>query len=140
MGCESNYQVKVPSKQLIRNFSTIKNPSNLNPWFLTGFSDAESSFVISIYRDEKSKLKWRVTASFSIHIHIKDIALLEQIGKYFDGGSVTSDKEAQIVFESLRDIETIINHFDKYPLRTKKLEGYILFRQAFLIIKDKKHP
>ena len=96
--------------------------------------------MILVYKDSTRKTGWAVKLHFRIVLHTKDIALLEQIGKYFDGGSVTSDKEAQIVFESLRDIETIINHFDKYPLRTKKLEGYILFRQAFLIIKDKKHP
>ena len=55
MGCESNYQVKVPSKQLIRNFSTIKNPSNLNPWFLTGFTDGEGCFRVRISKRNERK-------------------------------------------------------------------------------------
>jgi len=76
MGFERNYQVKVPTKQLNnRTFSTLSTQPNVEPWFITGFADAESSFIISIYRDNKSKLKWRVTPNFSIHIHIKDIAL-----------------------------------------------------------------
>ena len=68
MGCESNYQVKVPSKQLIRNFSTIKNPSNLNPWFLTGFTDGEGSFSVIIDKNNKRKLGWRVEGMDSIRI------------------------------------------------------------------------
>ena len=52
---------------------------SINHWFITGFANAESSFFVSIYRDDKSKLKWRVTPSFSVHIHIKDIALLNMI-------------------------------------------------------------
>ena len=63
MGLETGYQVKIPAKQLInRGYSTHK--LMINPWFLTGFSDAESSFIISIYKDEKSKLKWRVSPFF----------------------------------------------------------------------------
>jgi len=80
MGLETGYQLKIPAKQLInRAYSTLLN--KLNPWFLTGFTDAESALIISIYKDEKTKLKlkWRVSPSFSIHIHIKDLELLELI-------------------------------------------------------------
>jgi hypothetical protein len=60
MGFERNYQVKNPTNQLLKKFdSTLLNNQKLNPWFITGFSDAdaEGSFIISMYRDEKSKLK-----------------------------------------------------------------------------------
>lgn len=33
----------------------------------------------------------------------------------------------------------IINHFDKYPLVTKKFEDYLLFRQAYVMLKNKEH-
>lgn len=41
--------------------------------------------------------------------------------------------------ESLRDLAVVISHFDKYPLITKKQAGYILFRLAYNLIKDKRH-
>jgi hypothetical protein len=57
MGREIFYQLKILSKQLNkRTFSTFASQLKINPWFVTGFSDAEGSFIISIYRDEKSKL------------------------------------------------------------------------------------
>ena len=49
------YQIKIPTKQLNnRIFSTLTSQPEINPWVLiiSGFSDAESSFFISIYNDE----------------------------------------------------------------------------------------
>jgi hypothetical protein len=74
-GFEINYQLKIPSKQLTKNFSTISrviesiiplSPAltaaeqdgrqRLNPWFLTGFTDAEGTFTVVIVKDKKYKL------------------------------------------------------------------------------------
>ena len=75
-GREICYQIKILTNQLNnKTYSTLSTKPKINPWFITGFSDAEGSFIISIYRDIKSKLQWRVTAYFSIHVHIKDIEL-----------------------------------------------------------------
>ena len=51
MGCESSYQVKIPSNQLFSryNYSTIMTKPDINPWFVKGFtwrSLAEGCFSI----------------------------------------------------------------------------------------------
>ena len=57
MDFERNYPVKIPSNQFNRFFSTISaNVVNaekivLNPYFVTGFADAESCFSTTIYKD-----------------------------------------------------------------------------------------
>ena len=56
MGFERNYQIKVLSKQLNKtNFCTSACAqvqfTKLDPWFVTGFCDAEASFSVSIYID-----------------------------------------------------------------------------------------
>jgi hypothetical protein len=56
MGFERNYQVKILTNQLLNKFYST-NSTNINPWFITGFSDAEGSFIISISRNETSRLK-----------------------------------------------------------------------------------
>ena len=33
----------------------------------------------------------------------------------------------------------MIDHYNKYPLRTKKSEDYMLFKEAYNIVKDKNH-
>jgi hypothetical protein len=58
MGFERNYQIKIPSKRLLnRTHSTLINKLMINLWFITGFSDAEASFIISINKNDKYKLK-----------------------------------------------------------------------------------
>lgn len=57
---------------------------NLNPWFVTGFADAESNFTITILRNNKLEVG-SVQARFQISLHPKDKALLENIQSYFGG-------------------------------------------------------
>jgi len=61
---------------------------NLNPWFVTGFTDAEGCFSISIKPDAKLKLKWRASPLFIIKLHIKDLAILEEIKHTLDVGKI----------------------------------------------------
>jgi len=58
MGFERSYPVRIPSKQLNnRSISNLINKPNLNPWFITGFSDAEGCFSIKIQQNNKLKTK-----------------------------------------------------------------------------------
>jgi len=89
-GFERSYQVKFPSKQL-RSYSTVGK--SLNPNFVTGFTDAEGCFTISIYSDNKATTKIRVMARFKIGLNEKDLSLLMQFQTFFgDIGTITFDK------------------------------------------------
>ena len=64
-----------------RNYSTLKNKiderlAQVDPWFITGFTDAEGSFQIILREDIRQKTNWRINAAFQIKLHIKDITLL----------------------------------------------------------------
>ena len=41
--------------------------------------------------------------------------------------------------ESIKDLAKVINHFDSYPLITKKYADYILFKKAYYIFLNKEH-
>jgi len=41
--------------------------------------------------------------------------------------------------ESIKDLTKLINHFDSYPLITKKQAEFILFKKAYLIMLNKEH-
>ena len=61
MGFERNYRIKIPSNQLNKlSFSTLNLESKLNPWFITGFTDAEGSFSITVYPYNRSRLNWAI--------------------------------------------------------------------------------
>lgn len=56
-----------------KNYSTMANrPTNsniytpLHPGFITGFSDAESSFMVTIYKDDTRQIGWAIKLTFRI--------------------------------------------------------------------------
>ena len=85
MGFERSYQVRVLSNQLNKLFfSTISvQSSQLNPYFVTGFCDAESSFQVLVSKNNNSKLGWSVRSLFTIGLHSRDLALLLKIKSFF---------------------------------------------------------
>jgi hypothetical protein len=41
--------------------------------------------------------------------------------------------------QSVKDIQVIVHHFEKYPLRTQKFADYKLFKQAVELMEQKEH-
>jgi hypothetical protein len=62
MGFERNYQVKILSNQIIqRRFYSIeplvfKFSQLTEPWFISGFTDAEGCFLIIVRKSNKIKI------------------------------------------------------------------------------------
>lgn len=52
------------------------NKNELNPNWVTGFSDGESSFLVSINKYNKSSTGWQIVPAFAIELKDKDIPLL----------------------------------------------------------------
>ena len=122
----------------------IKNPKlylKLNPWYVTGFSDGEACFHIAIGKNIKYKNGFYVNPGFSIVLHKKDKILLEKIQAYFGGiGTLkTKDKIVEFRIFSMKDLKVIIDHFDNYPLITKKQIDYMLFKETLELIINKEH-
>ena len=138
MGFERNYQFKVLSKQLNNKFfhtsaSAQVKSTKLDPWFVTGFCDAEASFSVSIYIDKriKSKEAWVVKPSFQISLNSRDIKLLLQLQEFFACGSIVIKKnrsEGSFRVNSLHDLTNfIVPHFVKYPLLSLLRRKVLIF-------------
>jgi LAGLIDADG endonuclease len=108
---------------------------------VTGFIDGEGCFGLYIYSNIASKSGWYVFLDFKITLHNKDRELLYQIKIYFGVGEISKHGKQTINYgiRSIKDLQLIINHFDKFTLKTKKLNDYKLFKLAFDIIKNKEH-
>lgn len=118
--------------------------SLLNPWFITGLFDAESSFVVTILKNPKYKTGWNVQARVQLKMHEKDRALIQSIQDFFGGIGYISKPNNRSTVEfrvsTLKDINNIIiPHFDNYPLITKKLSDYIFFKKVALLMLNKEH-
>ena len=95
MGSESSYQIKILSNQINtsrRSYTSIStnllcnSSDNLNPWFLTGFWDAESNFTVRITKSNSVKVGWTVQPVFQIDLHKRDLNLLEKIRTFLGVG------------------------------------------------------
>ena len=113
----------------------------LEPWFVTGFSDAESCFVITIRENPGCNLGWAVGVAFQISLHLKDKEILNELEAFF--GGIGSNKQGTnkwtLSVASLKDILKIVEHFDNYPLITQKYGDYLLLREAVMLMLRKEH-
>lgn len=116
---------------------------SLNPWVVTGFTDAEGSFMVILSKTTRVNVGWSVVPVFQIKLHTRDLPLLESLQSFFGGiGTINKDGENAVCFKvtSLKQIfDFILPHFDKYPLITCKQADYILWREVIMIIKRREH-
>jgi len=121
-------------------YTTINTLNNLNPYFITGFCDAEACFTTNISNNPRYTLGWGVKIVFSIHLHSKDLENLNLIQRFFGVGSVTLHGDsAMYQVTKLNDLAYIIEHFNNYPLKTQKYADFLLFKIAYDIVKNKEH-
>lgn len=143
-GFERNYQVRIPSNHLnsLRPYSTASSNYQiggylLKPFFVTGFTDAEGSFIVRIRKNPKAKAGWSVETKFSICIHKKDRMVLELIQAFFGGvGSITYASKDTLHYRiaSLHDlIKVVLPHFDKYPLNSQKRADFFFIQGNYIV-------
>ena len=64
---------------------------------------------------------------YQINLHRKDQALLEQVKKFFNVGNIYNSPTASRYYvSSVKDLQIITQHFDKYPLASDKRADYLL--------------
>lgn len=115
----------------------------LNPWYITGFADGEAALTYS-----------RAGGVFNMYFAIRqredNRKIVEEIHKFFDYvGNIYRGKGSQPTENSgftkptayyrvsrVDDLLRVIEHFDKYPLQSKKIECYNVWKEMVLYKKD----
>lgn len=120
----------------------MKKNKILNPYYVTGFTDAEGCFNVTI--SPRSNGKYQVSLRFEIDLHSRDIELLSNIQSFFNGvGTLTPSKNSSLVKFVVRNFDDIYNiiipHYNKYPLLTQKQADFLLFKKIALLMNDKEH-
>ena len=122
-----------------------KSESKLSPHWVTGFSDAESTFSIRVSKDISRLMGLRIQPIFAIELHIRDLEVLKKIKEFFNVGTVivrTRDGKSTGIYsvQSLEGLtEVIIPHFKEYPLLTQKQADFILFSSLLNLMNNKEH-
>ena len=137
----SNFQISLFSSKAMSSNFNYSSTNALNPYYLTGFTDGEGCFYVSVSSNPRYKTAYRVKAVFHIGVHIRDLALLEQIQLFFGVGTISklAAESVQFRVSGSENLKVIINHFDKYPLLTNKQSDYLLFKQVVNDMDKGKH-
>ena len=115
---------------------------NLNPYFITGLTEAEGCFSITKHKDKRAKNGVNIGLRFKLTMLVNEMDLLQSLKSFFKCGSIRMNKDGVVDFE-VRDLESldsiIVPHFLKYPLRGTKYLDFLVFKDALDLIKAKAH-
>ena len=131
------------------NLSSGENQQErLNPFWLTGFTDGEGCFSISIFKNKTLKSGYQVFPEFVLTQGAKSLETLKKVKDFFGCGRIYENKRYDNHKESLYRycvrnkadlLEKICPFFNKYPLQTAKNSDFELFKQALEIIRNGGH-
>ena len=152
MGFERNYQISALSNTIHTSIgsssdnkkvvlrSSLEN-FKLDPWWVTGFVDAEGCFNVSFTENQNYKLGWRVKLRFQLVLHEKDKPILDLIKKHFSCGQISKNGKSSLQFtvQSFKDLGSIIKFFKKYNLHTQKRTDFEFCEKIYVIILKKEH-
>lgn len=122
-----NYLPNIVKHQ--RFYSTAMTNISLNPYWVTGFIDAEGCFLLRVSRN---RTVWAVGLAFVITLHKKDLELLKRIQSFFGVGTINineTQNTATYTVQSVKNLaNVIIPHLQRFPLITQKRADYDLFK------------
>ena len=99
----------------MQSFST-----KLNPWLVTGFTEAEGCFSARLSNYKNTK--FFIVPVFSFHMHLNDLEILYSLKIFFGVGSVRTDQTGtHYQVTGLYKLQILLNHFKRYSLLTKEL-------------------
>lgn len=138
-GLPKNLTLKFKEVELTVRPEYIANKNSLNPNWISGFSEGDSSFHVTI-----SPLTNQVRMAYSIGLNNRDLPLIINIQKFFKGVGKVSfyAKNNSVIYTvaSIKDINAIIiPHFDAYGLKGNKLTNYFIWKEILLLINSKTH-
>ena len=118
--------------------------------WITGFTDGEGCFTISIIKNQraKNKLSWQVFPEFVVTQSESSIQSLELVNKYFQCGYINRNKRRdgrkedllKYCVRSLNDLHNkIIPFFDRNKLQTYKKNDFQVFKKVIDYMLKGKH-
>jgi hypothetical protein len=116
---------------------------NLHPWYVTGYSDGESSFSIRVRRNLLSKLGFHISIVYSLGAerNFENKKLLRSIKNFFNGYGSISKSGNMWLYEvsSIKELKTIRAHFENFPLQTTKIIYFELWCKVMDMIENEEH-
>jgi hypothetical protein len=115
----------------------------LDPWFVSGLTEGEGCFCISLALRRKLRTGLEVRPSFSLSLNEKDLELLRDLQTFFGCGWIRESKADRTFKYEARSVsnllDPIIPHFERYPLRGCKAKSFAAFADVCRMIEQGDH-
>jgi len=130
-----------------KNLSLYNTPVSLKKYllssYLSGFSDGEGCFCISLSKSTRHRFGWEIRPSFSVSQNKNRREVIDILYEYFECGNIRdgiSDNTVKFEVRSLSGLlKKVIPHFDQYPIISAKRKDFILFKKICMIMKHQGH-
>jgi hypothetical protein len=115
----------------------------LDPWFVTGLTDGEGCFCISLAIRAKLRTGLEVRPSFSLSLNEKDLTLLQDLQAFFGCGWIRESKGDRTFKYEVRSIKDLVGailpHFERFPLRGYKARSCAGFSRVCWMVEQGDH-
>lgn len=113
----------------------------IDPWFLTGFTDGDGCFSLSIFKAKDAKQGYKVKQVFQIKIlnTPENYKFLESVQDLFNGHIDNNGRYLIYVVSNLEDLVKIKDFFLLYPQQTTKRIQFEAWCKALDLVQAKKH-
>lgn len=101
--------------------------------YLSGYTDGEGCFCVSINKSNRHKSGWEIRPSFSISQNSDRAQVIELLPQYFGCGTIRPDRSDKTLKYEVRSVdelvERILPHFEETPLLSGKQHDFELFAE-----------
>ena len=117
----------------------------LDALWISGFTDGEGCFHISINKLPEMNLGWQVLPEFRIVQHEKDESVLYKIKNYFGFGNVKVNRtdhhgtRKEFRVRGLENLNKLIKFFEENHLQTSKKNDFEIFKRVIQLMNNKEH-
>jgi len=113
-------------------------------YYLSGFTDGEGCFSISVHRSKYRALKWNMNPFFQVYQHKDNDYVLHLFKKVLSCGYVSKKGGNPLCHvycvDKISDLlDHVIPFFDSYKLLGNKHLDFLLFKEITLAISKKEH-
>ncbi len=116
---------------------------SLDPWFVSGLTEGEGCFCISLAVRSKMRTGLELRPSFALSLNEKDLELLTDLQAFFGCGWIREskrDRTFKYEVRSIRDLtEHVLPHFERFPLRGYKARSCAGFARVCRMIEQGDH-
>ena len=115
----------------------------LDPWYVTGLTEGEGCFCVSLAVRAKMRTGLEARPSYSLSLNEKDQGLLMGLQEFFGCGWIRQSRGDRTFKYEVRSVaelaDRVVPHFEEFPLRGAKARSFAGFAEVCRMIGQGDH-